>query len=373
MAHYSGASSAQLSLQASATISLGQSQSGRVSGNVAQLSAILKESGASPTKKGLAQLADKSNWGRFQNGELQEVSEGWLMTKYAKRLIVPAAAASKAVYDLRGNFPDLSEWKPEPLPNARAGSKPSRLWTRIQEGTRMILYSVRGTDSLHDWLVNFDSRPTEKLAYHPALWDIAKAMLPTLLECVEAILSQAKNEDVHKTILLLTGHSAGGGVVSLLAQMLPTRIEGISVIECITFGTAASGIVNVASESSTEQTGHEMSTPRRTTNFILELDPVPRVDFDYAVWACQAWSQFSVWDEKCGNPLILPPLPKQVVSVPGDLVLLKQVGPFMNPDAKLFHFTFEQLGKRCFLDANCHEINTYLRLTRLFYNNAHFE
>jgi len=170
-------------------------------------------------------------------------------------------------------------------------------------------------------------------------------------------------------------------------------VLGISLIECITFGTAASGIVNAASESSAEQTGFEMPTPRRTTNFILELDPAPRVDFDYAAWVCQAWSRFSVWDEKCDNPrehsvyffclscqppaidgvkVILPPLPKQVVSVPGDLVLLKQVGPFMNPEAKLFHFTFEQLNTRCFLDADCHGMNTYLRLTRLFYNNLHF-
>jgi hypothetical protein len=170
----------------------------------------------------------------------------------------------------------------------------------------------------------------------------AKAMLPVLRKKL------AKHRQHVRPILILTGHSAGGGVASLLFELLVRdpkldsfrngdfslhytfrvlliimSLSGYSHIHCVTFASAA--VMSTA--------GTTANNPKNIhVSFVNLDDPVPRLDYAYANWLARALAEVynretadHVSGDKeslCDPSTIIGPLPPQELRPGGQLVLL---------------------------------------------------
>ena len=129
---------------------------------------------------------------------------------------------------------------------------------------QLIVVSVRGTAFLYDWFANLSVRKSyakyrfgnnaQKLRFHSGF--LREAMLAGLY-----LQEQINGRKPYKS-LLVTGHSLGGAIASLLYAGVGS---GLFFDECYTF--ASPRITNTAS----------LTEMRRAPNLVNELDIVPRV------------------------------------------------------------------------------------------------
>ncbi|KAI1774314.1 alpha/beta-hydrolase [Hypoxylon cercidicola] len=165
-------------------------------------------------------------------------------------LICLAAQYSERVYENpRGAERDAhvnADW--------RTGTKAMRIKSVPMDHMNTIVFAVRGTANFMDWSVNLNTAPTAATGFlddpsnfcHAGFLSVARKMISP----VAARLRHLIEEDPRRCSysLLITGHSAGGAVASLLyAHMLATSKGASSElnsltgcfkrIHCITFGT----------------------------------------------------------------------------------------------------------------------------------------
>lgn len=153
-----------------------------------------------------------------------------------------------------------------------------------------IVFAIRGTQSFRDWTVNLKTHPTSARDFlddagnlcHAGFLYVARKML----QPVAARLKELLKEDPNRAScsLLITGHSAGGAIASLLyCHMLSrtvrsdlTHLRGFfKRIHCVTFGAPPVSLLPLDKPSSSEY--------RKSIffSFINEGDPVTRADRAY--------------------------------------------------------------------------------------------
>ncbi|KAM3416946.1 hypothetical protein BST61_g8533 [Cercospora zeina] len=166
------------------------------------------------------------------------------------QIICMAAQASSDVYrrPRRGEREDFVEadWQ--------RGTKAMVIKTRPLDDKNIIVLAIRGSKTWNpvDWAINFRTLPTEPTGFlddtgnavHAGFLQIARAMIAPVASRLRSMLEQSYTRGPPS--LILTGHSAGGAVASLLfTHMMSTAVQSelndltgfFKRVHCITFGT----------------------------------------------------------------------------------------------------------------------------------------
>ncbi|KAJ5826415.1 hypothetical protein N7474_003553 [Penicillium riverlandense] len=203
-----------------------------------------------------------------------------------------AAQYSRRVYDgpvggERHAYVD-SDW--------RQGTKAMVIKSLPVDDLNTIVFAIRGTQSFLDWAVNFHTAPTSPAGFlddlhnycHAGFLSVARKMVGPIAAHLRALLAEDPSRMSYS--LLITGHSAGGAVASLLylhilsespmVQSDLTHLRGcFRSIHCVTFGAPPISIRPLQQPLSS-------GFPRSKSlflSFINEGDPVTRADKAYIV------------------------------------------------------------------------------------------
>jgi hypothetical protein len=155
-----------------------------------------------------------------------------------------------------------------------------------------VVFAIRGTQTFMDWAVNLNSAPTSPAEFlddpgnlcHAGFLSVAKKMVRPVAARLRNMLEE--NPSRASCSLLITGHSAGGAVASLLychmlAREVKTELNILTGcfkrIHCITFGTPPISLLPLQKP---DPYSHRMKKSL-FLSFINEGDPVPRADKAY--------------------------------------------------------------------------------------------
>lgn len=205
------------------------------------------------------------------------------------RLLCTAARYSLSVYD----SPSGAERETHVSSDWLTGTKAMCIKSVPMDDASTIVFAIRGTASFMDWAVNLKAEPRSPDGFlddggnlcHAGFLSVARRMVKP----VAARLRQLLREDPgrERCCLVITGHSAGGAVASLLyshmlAQAAESRSELNTLtarfrrVHCVTFGAPPVSLMPL--------TGPECPRLRRSSLFLAfvnEGDPVTRADKGY--------------------------------------------------------------------------------------------
>lgn len=172
----------------------------------------------------------------------------------------------------------------------RSGTKAMVIKSVPIDDMNTIVFAIRGTQSFRDWTVNIRTAPTSPDGFlddpgnlcHAGFLAVARKMICPVANRLRCLLQ----EDPSRTSssLLITGHSAGGAVASLLyCHMLSETIQSELIdmrgffkrVHCITFGSPPVSLLPLDKPTS--------SAYRKSLffSFINEGDPVARANKAY--------------------------------------------------------------------------------------------
>ncbi|KAI1122995.1 alpha/beta-hydrolase [Nemania abortiva] len=176
--------------------------------------------------------------------------------------------------------------------NWKTGAKAMYIKSVPMENMGTIVFAIRGTATFMDWAVNLNTAPTAPTGFlddagnfcHAGFLSVARKMVAP----VAARLRQLLEEDPGRCAysILITGHSAGGAIASLLyMHMLATSKASSSElnlltgffkrIHCVTFGSPPVSLFPL-------QTPHRDELKKSLFySFVNEGDPVTRADKAY--------------------------------------------------------------------------------------------
>ena len=174
--------------------------------------------------------------------------------------------------------------------DSRLGTKSMVIKSMPLDDRNCVVFAIRGTQTFMDWAVNLKSAPVAADGFlddpgnlcHSGFLSVARKMIAP----VAARLRQLLEENPGRTTcsLLMTGHSAGGAVASLLyAHMLAEHAQSelnvltgcFKRIHCLTFGTPPISLLPLTKPTS------QRYKKSLFMSFINEGDPVPRADPAY--------------------------------------------------------------------------------------------
>ncbi|KAL2008442.1 hypothetical protein VTN00DRAFT_6636 [Thermoascus crustaceus] len=196
-----------------------------------------------------------------------------------------------AKYSLRAYaIPAGSERASHVDPDWRHGTKAMVIKSIPIDHMNTIVFAVRGTMSFRDWAVNMHTHPTAPAGFlddtrnlcHEGFLDVARRMVHPVAERLESLLREKPNRA--SCSLLMTGHSAGGAVASLLyCHMLSERVQSklthlrgfFKSVHCVTFGAPPVSLLPL------QKPPTEASHNSIFLSFINEGDPVARADKAY--------------------------------------------------------------------------------------------
>ncbi|KAK2038400.1 alpha/beta-hydrolase [Colletotrichum somersetense] len=203
-------------------------------------------------------------------------------------LLCMAAQYAERVYD----NPKGAERDAHVSADWRTGTKAMVIKSVPMDDARTIVFAIRGSASFMDWAVNLNAEPAPPDGFlddpgnlcHAGFLDVARRTAAP----VAARLRQLLDEDPRRGAysLLITGHSAGGAVASLLyAHMLstsPRAASGLNAltgcfkrVHCVTFGTPPVSLLPLRRPDRPELRKSLFLT------FVNEGDPVARADKAY--------------------------------------------------------------------------------------------
>ncbi|KAI0378187.1 alpha/beta-hydrolase [Hypomontagnella monticulosa] len=203
-------------------------------------------------------------------------------------LICLAAQYSERVYDNpRGSERDThvdADW--------RTGAKAMRIKSVPMDDMDTIVFAIRGTATFMDWSVNLNTAPTAPTGFlddpsnfcHAGFLSVARKMIPPVAARLRNLLEEDPKRCSYS--LLITGHSAGGAIASLLySHMLSTSKDASSElnlltgcfrrVHCITFGAPPVSLFPLQKPPKSDFKKFVFLT------FINEGDPVARADKAY--------------------------------------------------------------------------------------------
>lgn len=205
-------------------------------------------------------------------------------------LLTLAAQYSLSVYSPASPHPHAAESR---VPaDWRTGSKAMSITSVSMDSMHTVVFAIRGTASLADWAVNLQHTPRSAAGFlddegnlcHAGFLSVARRMVPGVAARLRQLLAEDPARARHS--LLLTGHSAGGAVASLLYCHMLSRSAGAASelrrltacfkrVHCVTFGTPPVSILPLRKP---EGRGLRNSL---FLSFVNEGDPVARVDKAY--------------------------------------------------------------------------------------------
>lgn len=174
----------------------------------------------------------------------------------------------------------------------RNGSKAVVIKSVAMDYMDTIVFAVRGTATFMDWVVNLNMAPASPAGLlddtgnlcHAGFLSVARGMIKPVAARLRQLLEEDPGRASHS--LLITGHSAGGAVASLLySHMLATSRQARSElnvltgcfrrVHCVTFGTPPVSLLPLARPDRPELRKSLFLT------FVNEGDPVARADPAY--------------------------------------------------------------------------------------------
>ncbi|KAJ5179933.1 hypothetical protein N7492_003143 [Penicillium capsulatum] len=204
-----------------------------------------------------------------------------------------------------------------------------------------IVFAIRGTQSFMDWAVNVNTAPVAPAGFlddasnccHAGFLNVARKMVGPVAARLRALIEEDPGRMSYS--LLITGHSAGGAVASLLYLHLLsesplivselTHLRGcFKNIHCVTFGAPPVSLRPLIHTTSTRKSKSMFFA------FVNEGDPVTRADKGYFfslldLYASPApgslWSLLD-WRSK-PRPIVNWKVPPTTLSNAGRLVLLR--------------------------------------------------
>ncbi|KAK7414348.1 hypothetical protein QQX98_006790 [Neonectria punicea] len=203
-------------------------------------------------------------------------------------ILTLAARYSQGVY----NRPTGAELDAHVSGDWLMGTKAMCIKSVPMDHMNTIVFAIRGTASFMDWAVNLNTAPVSPLSFlddpgnlcHAGFLSVAKKMVRP----VAARLRQLLREDPSRSkySLLITGHSAGGAVASLLySHMLAETKDAESElniltgrfkrIHCVTFGTPPVSLLPLTKPNQPHLKNSLF------LSFVNEGDPVVRADKAY--------------------------------------------------------------------------------------------
>ncbi|KAH6662868.1 Alpha/Beta hydrolase protein [Halenospora varia] len=176
----------------------------------------------------------------------------------------------------------------------RMGTKAMVIKSVPMDAMNTIVFAIRGTQTFMDWAVNLNSAPAEPLGFlddpgnlcHAGFLTVARKMVRPVAARLRNLLEEHPGRC--KYSLIITGHSAGGAIASLLyCHMLSNSREAASElndlkgsfkrIHCISFGAPPVSLLPLTkppNDSTRKSKSLFMS-------FVNEGDPVARADRAY--------------------------------------------------------------------------------------------
>ncbi|KAI1424726.1 Alpha/Beta hydrolase protein [Xylaria sp. FL1777] len=174
----------------------------------------------------------------------------------------------------------------------RTGTKSHVIKSVSMDNMGIIVFAIRGTANFMDWAVNLNTAPTAPTEFlddiknfcHAGFLSVARKMIAPVASRLRQILEEDPGRCSHS--LLITGHSAGGAIASLLyMHMLATSKASSSKlnlltgcfkrIHCVTFGSPPVSLFPL-------QTPHRPELRKSLFySFVNEGDPVTRADKAY--------------------------------------------------------------------------------------------
>ncbi|KAI0490323.1 alpha/beta-hydrolase [Xylaria cf. heliscus] len=174
----------------------------------------------------------------------------------------------------------------------KTGTKAMYIKSVPMDNMGTIVFAIRGTATFWDWTVNLNTAPTAPTGFlddarnfcHAGFLSVARKMIAPVASRLRHLLEEDPGRCSYS--LLITGHSAGGAIASLLyMHMLATSKASSSElnlltgcfkrIHCITFGSPPVSLFPLQAPHR-----HELRTSL-FYNFINEGDPVTRADKAY--------------------------------------------------------------------------------------------
>ena len=160
------------------------------------------------------------------------------------------------------------------------------------DAQQVVVFAIRGSQTFMDWAVNLNTVPLSPDGFlddpgnlcHRGFLEVARRMVAPAAARLDALLQDDPARS--QCSLVLTGHSAGGAVASLLfahmtaenprqASRLSRLARCFKRVHCITFGAPPVSLLALRKPSTRPYT-HSLFL-----SFINEGDPVPRADPKY--------------------------------------------------------------------------------------------
>lgn len=154
-----------------------------------------------------------------------------------------------------------------------------------------IVFAIRGTQSFLDWAVNVKTAPVPPTGFlddpsnrcHAGFLSVARKMVAPVAARLRALIEEDPSRMSYS--LMITGHSAGGAVASLLYLHLVSESSNViselthlrgcfKHIHCVTFGAPPISLRSLTPPSPTRSKSVFFA-------FINEGDPVARADKGY--------------------------------------------------------------------------------------------
>ncbi|KAJ5659944.1 hypothetical protein N7507_006395 [Penicillium longicatenatum] len=231
----------------------------------------------------------------------------------------------------------------------RHGTKAMVIKSLPVDNMNTIIFSIRGTQSFIDWAVNMQMEPVSPKGFlddptnycHAGFLSVARKMVAPVAARLRALIEEDPSRMSYS--LLITGHSAGGAVASLLylhiLSISPevsselTHLRGcFKHIHCVTFGAPPISFQPLLLPGVPEYSRFIFFS------FINEGDPVCRAEKAYFLSLLDLFAKPPPGSILSSKPrpgsIVYWPVPPSTLSTAGRLVLLRdKTQPSNRPEA----------------------------------------
>lgn len=308
----------------------------------------------------------------------------------------------------------------------RVGTKAMVIKSVPIENKNVIVFAIRGTQTFMDWAVNLNTATVSPAGFlddpgnlcHAGFLDVARKMIKPVALRLKQLLKD--NPRRSSCSLIITGHSAGGAVASLLfchilGETVTSELKDVTRrfkrVHCITFGAPPVSLLPLSKPA-----GQEGKLEKHQfLSFINEGDPVTRADKAYVQSLLELYGSppptaashmpatsnnnlklaskpkmsSGFWNNMSGKrpklptrPTPPPPgtgrpysnlvwkVPSATLSNAGRLVLLRTPWNGRNEDVEACTTTDEQLRGVVFGDPLMHQMKVYARRVEMLASQA---
>lgn len=283
-------------------------------------------------------------------------------------LIILAAHHSLAVYDPPPSTHGVSPTPqvtlhipPESTCSARSQTKALTITTTSHPSSTsssILVIAIRGTHSLSDWRTNFRQAPAAPDGFlddggnlcHEGFLNVARSMSTKIYEQLisprfnfvlddqgpraRSLFGRSREK---KWTLILTGHSAGGAIASLIymhllsGSSIKTHLKALvqgrfSRVNCFTFGSPPVTLLPVRLPISSSALNHDRRGRRKKSAFLAfvnEGDPISRADRAYARSLMSLYATPAPSSQRRNAIKPSWPVPTATFSVTGDVVVMR--------------------------------------------------